>query len=229
MLLRHIDKGTRLQIIVNPENAEIREEYEASFYDMHNIVSEKSFIVQCSKLYRHLDTLDQNADMEVSFSQGASVYTFFGAIIGKKQDMVILEQMGDVKTVNRRIYQRDELRVDVRVYKLREDMQNERKYSQPTEGPVLTELSFDISAGGMCIITNKFLKPEYHKFYLIEFNMGDKERFLLPAEIVRRSNYLRSAVGKFDYGFKFIFDNMPEEKSRLTKAILGKKLSSLRS
>ena len=51
-----------------------------------------------------------------------------------------------------------------------------------------------------------------------------KDRFVIPAKIVRKSNYPRTKIGRYDYGFQFIFDSMPEEKAKLTTAILNKKL-----
>ena len=228
MQLRHFDRGMRLQIFIRNDNGDI-EEYEAQYYDLHDLVGETSFLAQSSKLSREYDTIDQNVTLEISAFRGATVYTFAGRIIGKKSpEMVIIELISDIKTLNRRIYQRDELRIDVRIHKMEEDKMNEPRYEQPMTEPVMTEMSFDISAGGMCVITNKVLRPENHKHFLIDFYLAEKERFLLPSLLVRRSNYARSAVGKFDYGFKFIFDNMPDEKARLTKAILGRKLSSFK-
>jgi len=42
--------------------------------------------------------------------------------------------------------------------------------------------------------------------------------------LVRRSNYPRTKLGRYDYGFQFIYEKLPEEKARLTRAILNKKL-----
>ena len=229
MHLRLIERGTRLQIILNPENSDNREEFEGSFFDVLDLVSETSIIVQCSKLSRKLDAADRNAPLEISFCVGANVHTFTGRAIGKKYgDMVVIEKTGDIVTLNRRIYERDELHIDVRVYKLSEDKLEEHIYTPPDEDPAMTEVCFDISAGGMCIITNITLRPENHDYFLLDFFIGLKERFLLPSVLVRRSNYSRTAIGKHDYGFKFIFDHMPSEKGRLTKAIISRKLSRLR-
>ena len=229
MRLRHIERGMRLQLIFNSETKDKRQEYEASYCDLHDVVGESSFVVQCPKLSEDYDSIDPKKVMEVSFTSGMSIFTFTGRIAGKKQkDMIIIEKMSEVKELNRRIYQRDELRVEVKIYVLNEDMMGESSYSSPVIEPSMKEMCFDISAGGMCIITNSVLKPEHQKFFLIDFNVGDRERFLLPSVLVRRSNYARSRVGKYDYGFQFVFDNMPDEKSRLTRAILGKKLSSAR-
>jgi len=89
----------------------------------------------------------------------------------------------------------------------------------------LTDISFDISSGGLCVITNTLLSSKYDPYFLVRFSLSEKDTFLLPTKIVRKSNYPRTKIGRYDYGFQFIFDNMPEEKARLTRAILNRKLS----
>jgi hypothetical protein len=69
------------------------------------------------------------------------------------------------------------------------------------------------------------LTSKHDPNYLIEFNLSEKDRFVLPAKLVRRSNYPHSKLGKYDYGFQFIFEKMPDEKGRLSRAILNRKLS----
>ena len=226
MRLGLIERGTRLKIGVQDVSGIESDAYDATFYDMHDLINETSFIVQCLKLNRNLNKLDKNAVLDISFSIGATVHTFTGRAAGKMyNDMVIIEQIDEIETVNRRKYQRDELHVELRLYELSEDKINESKYASPQTPPVLVDMSFDVSSGGMCIITDASLKPEYDPYYLAEFSLGEKDTFILPAKLVRRSKYARSKVGKNDYGFKFMFENMPNEMGRLTKAILSEKLS----
>ena len=230
MQLRHIERGTRLQIRPVSNQGVDDEVYEALFHDVHDLVKETSFVVQCSRLNRNYLQIGRNTVLEVSFTKGPEVYTFTGRVISKMySDMVIIEQVAEIMTLNRRIYQRDEIRVEVKVYGLPEDMCNERRFVQPVSKPLLSDVSFDISAGGMCIVTNVVLKSDCDPYYLLEFSLSSKDQFLLPSIAVRKSNFARSRIGKFDYGFQFIFDNMPDEKSRLTKSILSKKLSYIKS
>ena len=226
MRLGLIERGTRLKISVQDVQGIGGDTYEATFYDMHDLINESSFVVQSLELFRSFNKLDKNAVLDINFSVGATVHTFKGRAAGKMyNDMIIIEQIDEIETLNRRVFQRDELCVDIRVYGLSEDKINESRYLRPEIPPVLADMSFDISAGGMCIITNAVLESEYDPYYLIEFSFSQKDTFLLPAKLVRRSRYARSKVGKNDYGFKFIFENMPDEMGRLTKAILSKKLS----
>ena len=229
MVLRLIARGTHLQISVPTGQGSETEKYEAAFYDMHDLVRETSFIVQCAELYKRFSSLNRDTAMEISFTQGPNVYTLTGRAASKlRSDLIIVEQLTDIETVNRRIYQRDEILVEVRVYGLPEELVAGPRYRPPESKPVMSDVSFDVSSGGMCILSNAVLTSEYDPYYLLEFSFSDKDWFLLPAMLVRRSKIARSSVGRNDYGFKFIFDAVPDEKARLTKTILAKKLALLR-
>ena len=230
MILRHIERGTQLCISDPAGQIDGILEYDAIFHDMHDLVRETSFVVQCAKISRNFSSFDRNAILEISFTKGPNIYSFTGRITSKiNNDMIVFEQTSEIETLNRRIYQRDEIRVEVKVYGLPEELLNAPRYTIPDTKPVLTDVSFDVSSGGMCIISNIVLSTEYDPYYLVEFFLSDKDWFLFPAKLVRRSKFARSRVGKHDYGFQFIFDNLPEDKIRLTKAILNKKLSFLRN
>ena len=201
-------------------------EYSATFYDMYDVKTDRSFIAKSSDLSKAYNSFDRDTEIRVSFAQGPNVYSFAGRAIGKTQsDMVIIEQTTEIDTENRRKFERDEIRVEVKIYPLLETQTSESRYAIPNERPIITDTSFDVSAGGMCIVTNTTFNTRYDPYYLVEFSITDKELFLLPAKLVRRSNYARSRIGKYDYGFQFLFEHMPEETGRLTKAILSKKLS----
>ena len=226
MVLRLIKRGTQLSIIDRSAQDEDSGVYEALFHDMHDVVKGTSFIIQCSKLNRNYDKIGPNAVLEISYVEGPSIYKFTGRIAGKTYtDMLIIEQLSEIEELNRRIYQRDEIRVEVKIFGIPEGEINSEKFVIPSLKPTLSDVSFDVSAGGMCIITNAALKSEHDPYYIMEFSLSEKDQFLLPAKIVRRSNHPRTKIGRHDYGFQFIFDNLPNEKSRLTKAILSKKLS----
>ena len=230
MILKYIERGMRIYLRMASASSDSDGEYTAIFHDMHDLVNETSFVAKSSELSNSFNTLDRNAVMEVSFSNGPSIYSFNGRVIGKtRNDMVIIERLTDIEILNRRAFQRDEIRVEVRIYALSEDMISMPKYSRPWEAPLMADMSFDVSSGGICIITNKALNEKHDPYYLIEFALSDRDSFLLPAKLVRRSNYARSKIGKYDYGFQFLFDQIPDEMSRLTKAILSKKLSFYRS
>ena len=228
MLLSHIERGTRLQIQLGTDHNVEHEVYEAFYYDMYDFIKERTFIVQCSRLNRNYGQLNRNAPLEISYTKGLDVYSFTGRAVSKMySDMVVIEQLTDIIALNRRIYQRDEIHFDVKLYGLSEDKLSEKRYITPAGKPVLSDVSFDVSAGGICIVTNSILKSECDPNYLAEFALSVRDQFLLPSRVVRKSNFARSRIGKYDYGFQFIFENMPDERGRLINSILTKKLSFL--
>ena len=228
MALRLIERGTPIQISV-PTGQDTEEEvYDAVFYDMHDLIRETSFIVQCADLFKNFNRINKDTAMDFSYTRGASIFTFTGRLSSKMRgDLVIIEQLTEVESVNRRIYQRDEMLVDVRVYGLPAELVAGPRYKVPEGKPALVDVSFDVSSGGMCILSNTVLDSEHDPYYLLEFSLSEKDWFLYPAKLVRRSKHARSKVGRYDYGFEFIFDSLPDEKIRLSKTILSKKLALL--
>ena len=76
----------------------------------------------------------------------------------------------------------------------------------------------------MCIISNSVLKSKYEPYFLAEIFLTPKDVFYIPAKLVRRTSYQRTVIGKYDYGFQFIFEHIPGEESKLMSAIMTKKL-----
>ena len=229
MELNTINRGMRLDMIYISNSDSPDDVYSATFHGVNDVINEMTFVVKCPELNRRFVGIDRDYELEISFSTGPHVHVFSGYPIGKIQnDMVIIEKTSDIVTENRRKYQRDEIRVEVKVYPLHEDSVGNRRFTQPDTEPLLHDTSFDLSSGGMCVITNISLDTRYDPFYLVEFAVTEREWFLLPSKLVRRSNYARSRIGRFDYGFQFLFTEMPDEMSRLTKAILSRKLMFLR-
>jgi len=141
--------------------------------------------------------------------------------------MVLVEQLTEIVTYNRRQYDRDEIRVSIRIFSLPHEELSGKTFGVNTERQVISDMIFDISAGGLCIISNTNINAKHDPYYLVEFAFNDIDYFRLPAELVRRSDHQRTRIGKYDYGFRFVYDTIPEEKDRLFKAIVNRKLASI--
>jgi len=223
MDLRHIERGTKFIIYEELQKRAVGEEHEAVFR-YHE--SDRLIVVQCAWLYENYDRLNLGAQLNVSYGTESTVSSFTGLAREKLRGngLVMIEQLTDIETKSRRQFDRDEIRVNVHVFGLPEAKLSSSVYERPEASPDLTDVSFDISSGGLCVITNTLLSSKYDPYYLVDFTLTEKDRFILPSRIVRKSNYPRTKIGRYDYGFQFIFDKMPEEKARLTRAILSKKL-----
>ena len=226
MNLGHIERGDNLKIFEELDNCAISEEYEAVF---RYYETGKLFTVHCPELYNSYNSLNPDAHLNISVFTQTNIHMFNGQAVEKQRSsgIVLIEQLTDIVTINRRRDERDEIRVRVRVYGLSEAQIKAPKMVYPDVDAEMSDMTYDISAGGVCIIANTLLSSKHDPHYLIEFSIGanDKESFLLPAKLVRRSNFPRTKIGRYDYGFQFLFDNLPNERGRLSRAILNKKLS----
>ena len=223
MDLRHIERGTKFVIYEELQQRAVSDEHEAMF-KYHE--SDRLIVVQCAWLYENYDRLNLGAQLNISYGDESTVHTFIGVAREKLRSngLVMIEQLTEIESKSRRQFDRDEIRVSVRVYGLPEAKLSSTKFELEGNSPDLTDMSFDISAGGLCVVTNTLLSSKHDPYYLVEFALSEKDIFILPSRIVRKSNYPRTKIGRYDYGFQFIFDKMPEEKAKLTTAILNRKL-----
>jgi len=226
MNLGHINRGTKLKLFQEVDGRPVSEEYEATF---RYYESGKLFTIYCRKLYENYENFDHGAKFGIGFSVDMNGHSFVGTIVEKQRSngMLLLEQLSDIITINRREYDRDELRIKVMVYGLPESKLGSSYFIRPEVEADLIDTTYDVSAGGLCVISNQLLRSEHDPYYLTDFSLGTKDTdwFKLPAILVRRSNYPSTRVGKYDYGFKFLFDNLPKERSRLSRSILNRKIS----
>ena len=224
MSLNHIPRGTKLTIYEELQNRAVSDEHEAIFRYQED---DRLMVVQCAWLYENYDSLSLGARLNISYESTTDSYSFTGLPREKlRNGLVMIEQITNVEVNSRRQYARDEVRVYVDIYGLPESKLSSAVFKKPEGEPDLRDISFDISSGGICVITNTLLSSKHDPNYLAVFSFSEKDRFVLPTKVVRKSNYPRTKIGRYDYGFQFVFDKMPEEKSRLTTAILNKKLQS---
>jgi len=223
MDLGHIERGTKLIIYEEIQKRAISDEHEAVF---RSFEEDKFVIVHCSWLYDNYDRLSLGAQLNVSYGTEATVYFFMGQARERLRSngLVKIEKLSEIVEKNRRQVDRDEIKVNVSVYGLPEAKLSSETFELPPNAPDFSDVSFDISSSGLCVITNTLLSSKHDPNYLVDFSLSEKDRFLLPARVMRKSNYPHTKIGRYDYGFQFIFDKMPEEKDKLTTAILKKKL-----
>jgi len=225
MNLGLLERGTKLKIFEEHDGCAIGNEFEASFKYPE---TEKLFTVHSPKLYENYDKLSSDATLSISMMTGSSIRRFTGRAVEKQRTsgMILIEQLTDIVTINRRVYDRDELKVRVSMYGLSEANRHAAHYIKPDKPADMVDMTYDVSTGGICVISNTLLNSKYDPYYLAEFALGlnNKDTFLLPVKLVRRSNYPRAKIGRYDYGFQFIFDDHPDEKSKLSRAILSRKL-----
>ena len=220
-----IKRGTKVTLFKEVDKRAIGDGYDAEFRHAEQDVC---LAVYSATLFESFDELAFNTQFIAAFEVGHMIYTFTGILKEKLRtpNMVVIEQISKIKSFNRRKSERDELLFKVNIYNLPPDKLTESNFESLATQPLLSDTTFDISSGGMCIITNSLLKSRFEPHFLVELSISAKDRFLLPAKLVRSLKHHRAVIGKYDYGFQFLFDHLPGVKTRLTSAIMTKKLSS---
>ena len=223
MTLGEIKRGTKLAVFKDEDGRATGSAFEAEF---RHEESSDTFAVNSLKLYNNYDSLAGSTKFIVAFEIGPMIYTF-GARLNQKLRspyLVELELIGKVRAFNRRKKERDEILVKVNIYHLPPDEMKSSNLEPLAQSPIISDTTFDISSGGMCIISNSVLKSKYEPFFLAELAITSKDIFLIPVKLVRSTTYQRTVIGKYDYGFQFLYDNRPDLENRLMSAIMSKKL-----
>ena len=225
MKLADIKRGTKLSLFKESGQRAVGDAISA---ELKYIDQDYSFVVYSVSLFENFDAPEFGPRFIVAFEVGPMVYSFTVALKEKMraENMVLLELVSEIESYNRRDYVRDEMLFRVDIYHLPEDKLTADNLRSLANEPIMSDTTFDISSGGMCIITNSPLKPGFGPYFLVELVISERDDFLLPAKLVRSSTHRRSTIGKYDYGFAFLLDHMPGVKSRLTSAIMTKKLAS---
>jgi hypothetical protein len=217
MLLKFIDRGTsmKVQVVLNEKN--VGDAYTASFYDLD---TDTSFFVISEGLCGAFPNLEQGCELKITFWLREHMYTFDGRAIGPAPQIdmfaLLIEQMSPIAATSRRSDTRNEIRIPVNLYPYAAI--GPTPYRIPECDPAFMAETFDISAGGFCLVSNDPLYSDEHMF-LAEFNLSSKFDFLLPVKLLRKGNCPQTVLYHFDYGFLFIYDDAPNEKSRLAAAI----------
>lgn len=207
----------KIQIVLNGEN--VGDAYTASFYDLD---TDTSFFADSEGLYGAFPDIAQGAELKVTFWLREHLYIFEGRAAALAPHIgrytLLIEQTTPIAATSRRSDTRNEIRIPVNLYTLPHTAVELTPYRVPECDPVFAAETFDISAGGFCLVSNAPLESDEHLF-LAEFNLSSKFDFLLPVKLLRKGNCPQTVLYHFDYGFLFIFDEAPNEKAKIAAAI----------
>lgn len=216
MLLKFIERDTtmKIQVIVNGEN--VGEAYAALFYDLD---TDTSFFARCHELYDRFPNLPPGAHLKVTFWLRENMYMFEGRPIELAPYMgsnsVLIKQTTDIDVSSLRRDARNEMSVLVRLYTF---VPYGTTASVMGGEFIFAAETFDISAGGFCLVSNEPFDTK-ELLFTAEFNLSGRSDFLLPAKLVRKGDSPQTVLYHFDYGFVFLFDDCLDEKPRLSAAI----------
>jgi hypothetical protein len=227
MYLKFVDDNTAI-LIQGASETEDNHVYRVLF---NKLQDDTSFLADSSELMQNNGLLKSGPGVKAVFGKGAYIYSFDARVrdivTENGREYTLIEQVSAMLQESRRKYDRDEMSFNASLYTISEEKIREFSgfnIEKPEGLSVFTAEAFDISTGGICLVSNKTLPKEYDPFYLIEFTLAKTTNFLLPAKLMRRGNSPQTTLFSKDYGFKFIFDNIPQQKSRVSTAILKAKM-----
>ena len=227
MHLTFIEKGTPMTIVPGKVSGEGEASYDAAFYEMS---SDTTFWARSKALYNAVASSDTGDRMLVAFSRTAYVYTFYARAVSVTVEsgeyLIKIEQITGMEEVNRRSDHRDEITINVRLFGLKEADLMAKRFVKADSSPVFAGETFDVSSGGLCLVSNNALESHFEPYFLCEFAIG-KELFLLPAKLVRKGNCPQTMLFRHDYGLAFQLEGIVHERTRLINALFKLKLSSL--
>ncbi len=227
MYLTFIEKGTPMTIVPGKASGAGEASYDAEFYDMS---SDTTFWARNEALYNAVAGSDTGDRMLVAFSRNAYVYTFYARAISVMIEhgayLTKIEQLTGMEEVNRRSDHRDEITIKVRLFGLNEADITAKRFVKASYSPVFTCETFDVSSGGLCLVSNDALESPFEPYFLCEFALGN-ERFLLPAKLVRKGDCPQTTLFRHDYGLSFLPEGVEHEKKRLIDALFNVKISSI--
>ena len=224
MNLSYIPRGKSLQIYEEGGDPKRPATYSGNFYEA---ADGSSFYLKSAKLYRNFHDARHGTDLRISFFLGDVLYEFVGHVLRAGDDrgmnLLLVEQQSEIEPAQRRRYDREALAIHLQLYEIAEqDIQNVdlRQFARRV---VFTGVTADISTGGLCMVSKERLDSPSGSYFLIEFILNKKERFLLPAKLIRKGDHPKINLYRYEYGFIFVFDHLPQDRERLTTALFMEK------
>lgn len=228
MELKFIEKGAALDIQVNVHNMPMNTKYAAKFYEL---CGASSFLVESQELYKEFSSFTNDTYLDICLFHAANMFSLKGkprdAFIQDGLYLIQIDQVSTLEVYSRRMFPRHELSVPVNIYAAESDDLDTLRQPRNTYDAIFSGKTFDLSVGGLCILSNEKIVQKEDRIFIIELTMNKNERFVLPAKLVRSGNASQSVQYKFDYGFLFDFKNQEHEKARLVTSIFKLKLTGV--
>lgn len=207
--------------------------YKATF---HDIDTDVLFFVESEELYHNFQNFRQDSHVEINFSREDHFYTFAGKIKDYTHKygayLLLIEQISPITSSNRRIHPRNPISTNIQVYELSENDLSNLNFMKAANSAGFSAMTLDISAGGLCIVSNTPLPQTSEPYFLLKFNLEPRENkdnhFLLPAKLLRRGNCPQTTAYNYDYGFIFLFSKVPQEKDRLVMSLFNARLEAFK-
>jgi hypothetical protein len=221
--LSTIDIGTEMLFIPMNQEQESKDEFLARF---NQTTGYTSFVAESKPLYDIFNERTMEPYFTVQFITIKQKRCGFSSLIKdtmvkKDSFFVNVDQLSPIQESSIRKAERHNISIPVSIFTLGNN-------DQPND-LILSAMTFDVSTGGLCILTTSKINLEKNCFTILELNFSKNLTFRFKAELIRIMPCTKTSQYKFEYGFIFNeIEDSSDEKSRLISAILDHKLSSFR-
>ena len=221
--LSTVDPGTEMLFIPMNQEQESHDEYMARFSQTTGYTS---FIAESKQLYDLFNEHDTEPYFTVQFIHAikqkrcgfSSVLK--DTIIKRDSFYVNVDQISPIQQTSIRKAERHNISIPVNIYKMLDE-------TRPGE-LILSSTTFDLSTGGLCVLTTVKLALEKDAVVLLELTFNKNTSFKFHANLIRNVPCTKTSQYKYEYGFIFDIKETNEDKSKLISAVLDHKLSSFR-
>jgi len=213
MEIRFIDDGTKMDIqVFSKKNLHLDEKaFLATFL---NSDRGNNFSIECDELYVHANSFAAGCYFEISFFKGAEVNSFRARINGSSlvfgRNAILMTAISPIEKSNRRKTPRIEASFPVNIYHSIGSMSGEL---------ISKETTYDVSNGGINVVTNVKLPIVPNNNYHVEFSIGPGRTFSLVARLLRSGNSPKNLNYRFDHAFIFDYPDGDEKISKLALAL----------
>lgn len=223
MEIKNIKTETMLRFVLAEDETVA---FKVTFFDLY---TDKSFFVKSKELYEYASKAGRPLSFEINFFLDDASCNCTGrtekVFIRSGSYLTLINQTSEIERTNPRRHQRESIATRVILYRLPEDEFNSNNFVRELSRVELSCMSFDISGGGFCLMSNDALRHPGEPHYLAEFTLNGNELFVLPVRLVRSDKAPPMSRVRYDYGFAFQYDNLPNEERRLIGALINVKMA----
>ncbi|MCL2574650.1 MAG: PilZ domain-containing protein [Defluviitaleaceae bacterium] len=221
MQLRFIPAGTRLdvQVSLDGSRAYTEEILFGTFVDTYN---DLLFSIECPQLLKQSRVPEEGDFVRFTFFRGAESYTFEGKLSSIDTDfgktLLYINAVSPIEKASRRKSQRIQVSLPAALYIPAGDQNN-----MPGEFSCQCT-TFDISAQGLCLLSNTKLDLRHGSDFVIEIRLPSYDPFIIPAKHIRTGNCPQLMQYRHDHAFGIDSETSSSKIYNLTLAIFQLKL-----
>jgi len=199
MELRFIARGTKLDIQIASDGSRAygEEALDGTFIDTYN---DLLFSFECPELLELKRTPIEGDFLRITFFRGAESYTFEGRLSSGSgsfdKELLYADAVSPIEKSSRRKSHRIQVNLPATLYKPSPDQEE-----MPGE-LLLKCTTLDISAEGLCLMSNQKLPPGENSHFIAELQLPGKERpVTLSVRHVRTGNCPQLVQYNHDHAF----------------------------